>query len=679
MPQETEPLVQRGDLANDEIQTPGGNIVIVLFGGAQVDRPGAERPRFPQSHVEDTSARVRGLLSALRPRLLVGAAASGADLIFLTEALALGLTPHVVLPFPVEKFQETSVESRGPDWVLRYKRVIDQVRAGRGILEILGEAEDEDVYLRTNGRLLDYASQLGGADEEIVAVLLRPGGGDGRSVTDDLGARAEMAGLLVLDLDCLRRPASLPSAFVAMPYGKKIDPQTGIEIDCDLAFNKVYVPVLEDLDYRWLRSDRETDTGIVHIAMIEAIANSDVVIADLATLNANVLYEVGLRHALADKTTVLTVPDFGTPPKARGIFDVDFIRRIPYSRTVEGLSDRHAVESIRALRRVLTESAESRPADSPVFVWFDTTRAGLRARQGITRSAQHEIQLRQKVANATVQGGRAGLLAMIGEIDDPLVSLRTRQALRLEIAIALREQGAYTEAVNLLAGAQVPADPLRVLWLQQLALALRRQGEQKKDGDPNEDWDTAQRLLDQLLGESQPSGETYGIAAGLAKRRLGRFLSTGQRQLALAQLSRMIDLYRKGFEAEPWDYYVGINVVAGLRLRGQRFGGPDAARDLTEARETIPMVRMMLRRLPPQGRGFWAEITAAELVLHAYELDDPAGAGPSAAAAQAYADALASTHPPDYEKSARDQLDIFRAAGDPAHVIDAILEMFATA
>jgi hypothetical protein len=651
--------------------------VIVVFGGVQVDRPTANRPRFPETQVEDVSARVRALLSALRPRLLVGAAASGADLVFLTEALALGLTPHVVLPFSVEKFQETSVESRGPDWVQRYQRVVDRLQYEHGVLEILGESEDADVYVRTNGRMLERAGQLRNDGEEIIVAVLRPTGSDGRSVTDDLTARAELAGLLVLDLDCLRRAADRPSAFVAMPYGKKTDPQTGIEIDCDLVFNKVYVPVLEDLDYRWQRSDRETDTGIVHIGMIEAIANSDVVIADLVTLNANVLYEVGLRHALADKTTVLTAPDFGAPSQARGVFDIDFIRRIPYSRTVEGLSDRQAVESIKALRSALTGAAEPlRPVDSPVFVWFDTERTGLRSREGTTQAAQHEIQLRQKVAGATVRSSLDSLLEVIGEIDDPAVPVRTRQALRLEVAIALREQGAYAEAVDLLTGVAAPSGLLRVLWLQQQALALRRLGEQKVGGDPNVEWDEAERVLGELLAGDQPSAETYGIAAGLAKRRFGRFLNTGQRPLARAQLSRMIDLYRKGFEAEPWDYYVGINVVAGLRLRGQRFAGPDAARDLAEASDTAPVVRMMLRRLPPQGRGFWAEITEAELVLHEYELDDPAGEGPPAAAAQAYADALAGAHPLDHEKSAGDQLEIFRMAGDPPHVIDAILEMF---
>jgi hypothetical protein len=346
------PLEQTRDLVDDG-PSLGGDLVIVVFGGAQVDRPGTDRPRFPEARVGDSSARVRALLSALRPRLLVGAAASGADLIILTEALALGLTPHIVLPFVVEKFQQTSVESRGLDWVQRYRRVIDQVRAGRGVIEILNEAEDDDVYLRTNGRLLDRARELRNDEEEIVVVLLRPAGGDGRSVTDDLAERAELAGLLMLDLDCLLRSADRQSAFVAMPYGKKTDPQTGMEIDRDLVFSKVYVPVLEDLDYRWRRSGQQTDTGIVHTGMAGAIASSDVVIADLATLNADALYEAGLRHALTAKTIVLTSPDFGTLSRVGGLSDIGFIRRIPHSQTVVGLSERQAVESVRVLREAL--------------------------------------------------------------------------------------------------------------------------------------------------------------------------------------------------------------------------------------------------------------------------------------------------------------------------------------
>jgi hypothetical protein len=654
--------------------------VIVLFGGVQADAPGAPVSRFPESQIMDVSGRVRSLLSALRPRLLVGAAASGSDLVILEQALALGLKPHIVLPFSVPRFRQTSVESRGPAWVRRYDIVLAQVGQGRAVLEVLGEPEDDDVYTRTNGRLLARAEELRLDGEEIITILLRPAGPDGRSVTDDLGARAESAGLLVLDLDCRRRLADRRSAFVAMPYGKKLDPQTGLEIDCDAVFDRVYVPVLEDLDYRWQRSDRETDTGVIHVGMVEAIANSDLVIADLTALNPNVLYELGLRHALADKVTVLTAPDLGDGGGTRSAFDIDFIRRVPYHRSAEGLTDRQAVQAIGALRTMLAGAAEAaRAVDSPVFLWFDIARADLRARAAATPAAQLELRLRQKVAAARSQAAPADLIELAGQVDDAAVAPSARQAMRLDLAIALREQGAYADAVGLLGGVPAPEgpSPLRTLWLQAHALALRRLGEQEQEAArADELWARAERLLSELLAGERPGAETCGIAAGLAKRRFARFLAAGRRALADAQLARMISLYRTGYEGEPWDYYVGINLVASLRLRGQRFPHSGAAEDLAEARETLPVVRLMVRRLPPSMRTFWASVTGAELALHEYLLDHPDAGQPADQIVRAYAEALALEYPPDYEKSAYDQLEIFRRAGDPWQVIDAVQAVF---
>jgi hypothetical protein len=651
--------------------------VIVVFGGVQADPPDTVPFRLPASQVPDVSARVRVLLSSLRPRLLVGAAASGSDLIILTKALELGLLPHIVLPFGVDRFRQTSVASRGPDWLRRYDHVLAEVDAGRAVLEILDEPEDDDVYVRTNGRLLDRARELRLDGEEIMVVVLRPARGTGRSVTDDLAARAETAGLLVLDLDCLRKRGERPTAFVAMPYGKKTDPRTGLEIDCDVVFDHVFVPVLEDLDYRAVRSDRETDTGIIHIGMIDALANSDLVIADLATVNPNVLYELGLRHALAEKVTVLTIPDLGDKTSTQAAFDIDFIRRIPYNRTVDGISDQQAVEAIRKLRAVLLgPPAAARAPDSPVFTWFDIERTGLRARATVTPGAVLELELRQKVAAARAQATPGELIGLAQEIDASEVAPRARQAMRLDIAIALREQGAYAEAVELLDGTPAPRGPLRALWLQSHAMALRRLGEREPDESRSEElWAKAEKLLDALLAEGPPSAETCGIAAGLAKRRFVRFLEAGQRGRSNIQLAKMINLYRQGFEAEPWDYYVGVNLIASLRLRGQRFS-VSRPEDVAEARSLLPVVRLMVRRLPPPTQTFWSSVTQAELVLHEYLLDDPDGRAPADAVIIAYAEALARQHPPDYEKAAYDQLDIFRRSGDPPEFIAAVQEVF---
>jgi hypothetical protein len=654
----------------------GEAAVIIVFGGVQADPPGSPPYRFPASQVDDVSTRVQNLLSSLSPRLLVGAAASGSDLVFLEQALGLGLKPRIVLPFPVDRFRQTSVESRGPDWVRRYEHVLAEVSAGRAELEILDEPEDDDVYVRTNERLLARARDLRLDGEEIVVIVLRPSASDGRSVTDDLAERGQMAGFLVLDLDCLRPAADRPTAFVVMPYGRKADPRTGLEIDCDVVFHHVYVPVLQDLDYDVRRSDLETDSGIIHIGMIEAIANSDLVIADLATVNPNVLYELGLRHALADKVTVLTIPDLGDKTAAQAPFDIAFIRHIPYNRTVDGISDQQAVQAIRALRDILSDPGQARAPDSPVFTWFEVERVGLRTKATMTAAEQRELQLRKELTRVRARRTPSDLLALAREIDDSSVAPQARQAMRLEIAITLREQSAYAESAKLFEDVPAPEGALRALWLQAHALALRRLGEREPDLSRAEAlWAQAEQLLNQLLAEEPPTAETCGIAAGLAKRRFDRLLAAGQRARSGVQLARMIELYRMGFMAEPWDYYVGINLIASLRLRGQRFSATEAARDtdLADARSLLPVVRLMAGRLPLPT--FWSSVTQAELVLHEHLLGD-SGGGSAEPVIRAYTRALAQQHPPDYEKAAYDQLDIFRRAGDPPEFIAAVQEIF---
>jgi hypothetical protein len=136
----------------------------------------------------------------------------------------------------------------------------------------------------------------------------------------------------------------------------------------------------------------------------------------------------------------------------------------------------------------------------------------------------------------------------------------------------------------------------------------------------------------------------------------------------------MIELYRNGFYNEPWDYYVGLNLVAGLRLRGQRFADPNPDASLAEARDLLPVVRWMTRRVPG-GRSFWVAITDAELTLHAYLLGAPNGEQLSAIM-QEYASALTGAPALDHQRSARTQLEVFRLAGDPAEVINDIISTF---
>src|SRR4051794_10091073 len=87
---------------------------VLALAGRRIDAPGAP-PKFPLDSLALVKERVRGLLVQQKTDVLVCAAASGADLIALGEARALGLRRRIVLPFAVGRFRSASVTDRPGD------------------------------------------------------------------------------------------------------------------------------------------------------------------------------------------------------------------------------------------------------------------------------------------------------------------------------------------------------------------------------------------------------------------------------------------------------------------------------------------------------------------------------------------------------------------------------------
>lgn len=84
-------------------------------------------------------------------------------------------------------------------------------------------------------------------------------------------------------------------AFIVMPF----DPQ----------FNSIYEdlikPSLEDAGYDVRRADSLIDQQNILRDIVRGIATADLIVADLTTLNPNVLYELGLAHGLRISTILL--------------------------------------------------------------------------------------------------------------------------------------------------------------------------------------------------------------------------------------------------------------------------------------------------------------------------------------------------------------------------------------
>jgi hypothetical protein len=100
------------------------------------------------------------------------------------------------------------------------------------------------------------------------------------------------------------------TCFVIMPFRIKKDLARKDEIDFDKVYKEIIQPSVEGLKERGIRincvrSDEIELAGLIHERMIAHIAEADVTVVDITTDNPNVFYELGTRHALRDRVTVL--------------------------------------------------------------------------------------------------------------------------------------------------------------------------------------------------------------------------------------------------------------------------------------------------------------------------------------------------------------------------------------
>jgi len=103
--------------------------------------------------------------------------------------------------------------------------------------------------------------------------------------------------------------------FVIMPFGEKPFSETpeGVTktMDFDMVYDEIIKPAVEDelqkdqIRIKCLRCDKIEAAGLIHERMIRHILDAEVAVVDITTLNPNVFYELGVRHTLRDRVTVL--------------------------------------------------------------------------------------------------------------------------------------------------------------------------------------------------------------------------------------------------------------------------------------------------------------------------------------------------------------------------------------
>lgn len=101
------------------------------------------------------------------------------------------------------------------------------------------------------------------------------------------------------------------TCFVVMGYGVKKIPGTLVKLNLDDVYFKFIKPVLSRNHLKSVystqayRGDEVPTSLAINKNFITSIFLADIVIADISTLNQNAIYELGLRHAMRPKSTII--------------------------------------------------------------------------------------------------------------------------------------------------------------------------------------------------------------------------------------------------------------------------------------------------------------------------------------------------------------------------------------
>jgi hypothetical protein len=120
--------------------------------------------------------------------------------------------------------------------------------------------------------------------------------------------------------------------------------------------NNVIQPVMDKLGYEVEAAHRISESGSITRQIIEHLLDDAIVVANLTGLNANVMYELALRHAAALPVVMMAERPLQLP------FDVAGERVIDYSNDLMGVS-----EAAAALEAAVLATLQKPEIDNPIW------------------------------------------------------------------------------------------------------------------------------------------------------------------------------------------------------------------------------------------------------------------------------------------------------------------------
>lgn len=390
---------------------------------------------------------------------------------------------------------------------------------------------------------------------------------------------------------------STPTCYVAMPFGRK-PALDGSDIDFDAVYTRAIEPIMRELGFVPQRADSLETRGVIQKAIYDAVLGADLMIADISLNTPNVVYELGIRHAVRPTGTIILSSGPRIP------FDLALVPVVMY-RLTEGVIDDDAVRELsQALSRAVASSLEGH-VDSPVHELFPELSVA-RVSTGAPRGAADLLKQRLLEVRRLPQSDAVDEIRSIEQViaRDAI----TDNGLLIELMLAYRDVGAWEETIRVI-GTFPPDLRRESRVVQQLALALNRSG----------DRDGAARELVGLIERGDEDSETFGLLGRVFKDQWDE--TRDRRHLDLA-----IDAYRRGFQLDPGDIYPAINLATLLAVRGDAASREELSRLLPGLRRSVD------ERVAAGQAGYWDVATSLELAVLAGDLPAAAELVDSAAA-----------------------------------------------
>jgi hypothetical protein len=353
----------------------------------------------------------------------------------------------------------------------------------------------------------------------------------------------------------------MTSVFVVRPFGIKpvtIRGKDGKDTSVDVDFNEIdrllIKAALAKNRLEGVTTEVIAEAGNIRVDMFQMLITHDLVIADMSIDNANVFYELGIRHGLRPKGTIL----LRFPTGGKDVpFDLKTDRYVAYDR--ENPSD--AVDLLAKTIKDTIDAMRSRDQkpDSPVFLLLPELDAPDPAKLIVVPKEFQEAVGRAE--NDVIYGDAT--LALLGE--EAKRRNWAREGLRL-VGFAQRRMQNFKAALR--SWQHIRKDlPNDIEANLQLATIFQRLG----------DLDSASQACRRVLeNESAKNKDRADAQSQLARNEKASWVAAfkkieppeARRRKAVtdSRLVAAFDGYMMGFSEDLNDYYSGINALGLLTV-----------------------------------------------------------------------------------------------------------------